>query len=170
MENGIIDEYYWAQLAGEEPELSVGDVVRGLSEHIVGLRGVNVSWDSGRLKPSESQMASGWKVHCGYAITPSIDTELIASWPENPCSIFDEWYFFRDVPAQIRLDAYCNWYMKSIGEWQNLVDCQPNNIDLGGQLQTYRLEVVIGENSRFVFVIAHDPTIIRAFESLAHEP
>src|SRR6266446_3591528 len=126
METGIIDQYHWAQFAEEESELSVGDIVRGLSEYLLGLRGVNVSWDSGRLEPSEDQIASGWQFHCGYAITPPIDTKLINSWPENTCSVFDEWYFFRDMPTQIRLDAYCNWYMKSISEWRNLIGCQPN--------------------------------------------
>jgi hypothetical protein len=27
----------------------------------------------------------------------------------NSCSAFDEWYFFRSVPVEIHLDAFCNW-------------------------------------------------------------
>lgn len=169
METGIIGNYHWAQFGGKDPELSVGATVRALAEYLAGLRAVNVSWDSGRLEPSQAQFASGWQVHCGYAITPVIDAKLTDSWPENTCtdSVFDEWYFFKDVPAQFRLDAYCNWYMNSISEWRNLVDCQPNNIDLRSQLETYKPEVVIGQSDSFIFVIARDPTIIRVFGTLS---
>ena len=170
METGIIGKYHWAQFAVEDRELSVGAIVCSLAQYVAGLQAVNVSWDSGRLKPSEEQFAAGWQEHSGYAITPVIDAKLANSWPENTCtgSACDEWYFFRDVPALIRLDAFCNWYINSIAEWQDLVECQPNNLDLLGQLEAHEPEVVIGKSHSFTFVIAKDPTVIRVFETLSH--
>ena len=169
METGIVGKYHWAQFVGEDVTLSLNAVVRGLAEYLAGLRGVNVSWDSGLLKPSADQIASGWQLHCGHAVTPVIDGKLTDSWPENTCAsgAYDEWYFFRDVPPQIRLDAYCNWYNHSIGEWQSLVHCQPKNIDLLGQLEAHEPDLVIGQSHSLLFVIAEDPAIIRVLRNLA---
>ena len=43
---------------GEKPELSNAEVVRALSNYVIGLRAVNVSWDSGKMEPSDQQIAS----------------------------------------------------------------------------------------------------------------
>ena len=53
MKTGIIGQYHWAEFTEEDAELSVGEIVRGVAEYLVGLRAVNVSWDSGRLNPTE---------------------------------------------------------------------------------------------------------------------
>ncbi len=45
MDTGSIGEYCWGQVFGEEPELSIAEVVRALSNYVIGLRAVNVSWD-----------------------------------------------------------------------------------------------------------------------------
>ena len=43
MDTRNIGEYCWGQVPGEEPELSVVEVVRALGDHVIGLRAVNVS-------------------------------------------------------------------------------------------------------------------------------
>jgi hypothetical protein len=86
----------------------------------------------------------------------------------NSCSAFDEWYFFRDVPAEFHLEAFCNWGVGAVSDWPSLVECQPNNIDLLAQLQHHKPELVIGEGN-FVFVIAKDPRAIQDFMALARE-
>jgi len=169
MDTGSIGEYCWGQFFGEEPELSIAEVVRALRNYVIGLRAVNVSWDSGKMEPSDEQIASGWRVQNGYAITPAIDSSLIESWPMNSCSAFDEWYFFRNVPAEIHLKAFCNWGVRSVSDWPDLVACQPNNFNLLTQLRQHEPELVIGEG-RFIFVIAKDPKVIQVFRVLAREP
>jgi len=169
MDTGSIGEYCWGQFFGEEPELSIAEVVRALRNYVIGLRAVNVSWDSGKMEPSDEQIASGWRVQNGYAITPAIDSSLIESWPMNSCSAFDEWYFFRNVLAEIHLKAFCNWGVRSVSDWPDLVACQPNNFNLLTQLRQHEPELVIGEG-RFIFVIAKDPKVIQVFRVLAREP
>ena len=87
----------------------------------------------------------------------------------NSCSAFDEWYFFRNVPAEIHLEAFCNWGVRAVGDWPDLVECQSNNINLLAQLRQHEPELVIGEGN-FIFVIARDPKIIQVFRALAREP
>jgi hypothetical protein len=71
MDTGSIGEYCWGQVFGEEPELSIAKVVRALTNYVIGLRAVNVSWDSGKMEPSDEQIASGWRMQNGYVITPA---------------------------------------------------------------------------------------------------
>ena len=165
MDTGSIGDYCWGQVEsgwarkalrkipvrlGEEPELSIAEVVRALSNYVIGLRAVNVSWDSGKMEPSDEQIASGWRVQNGYAITPAIDSSLIESWPMNSCSAFDEWYFFRNVPAEIDLEAFFNWGVRAVSDWPDLVACQPNSINLLAQLRQHEPELVIGEGRLFL--------------------
>src|SRR5215468_5859952 len=118
---------------------------------------------------SDQQIASGWRVQNGYAITPAINSSLNESWPMNSCGAFDEWYFFRNVPAEIHLEAFCNWGVRAVSDWPDLVACQPNNFNLLAQLRKHEPELVIGEG-RFIFVIAKDPKVIQVFRVLAREP
>ena len=169
MDTGTIGEYCWAQIGREQGELSIADVILRLHNYVIGLRAVNVSWDSGRLTPSQEQLASGWRMQNGYAITPKIDSPFIEFWPMNSCAAFDEWYFFRGVPPEIRLEAFCNWGVGAVSDWGSLVECQPNNINLLNQLRQHEPELVVGEG-HFVFVIAKDPKAIEALRGLTSEP
>jgi hypothetical protein len=169
MKSGTIGEYFWGQFSGETPQLSVADVVRGLSDCLIGLRAVNVSWDSGRMQPSNVLIESGWKVQGSYAVSPTIDASLVKCWPMNDCCGFDEWYFFKDVPIDIEVKGFCNWGVGQVGDWPNLVCCQPDNINLQEQLVKYQPELVIGEGY-FIFVIAKDPKVIQLFRTFASEP
>lgn len=164
MIEATIDEYFCTEFSNESPELSVPEIVRGLSEFIVGMTGVNVSWDSGRLQPSEDQTALGWRVVNGYALTPVIDEELAGNWPCSACSGYDEWYFFRSVPSNIEIEAFCNWQTVSLKEWE-LVSFK---CDLREQLRRYQPDIVLGDGWR-VFVIARDRRVVDKFKSLAHE-
>jgi len=169
MKTGKIGEYFWGQFSDENPQLSIGDVVRGLSIYLIGLRAVNVSWDSGKMQPSNVLIASGWQVRGDYAISPVIGVSLVGCWPMNDCSGFDEWYFFRDVPIEIEVKGFCNWGVSQIDEWSNLVNCQPDNINLHEQLVKHQPELVIGEGC-FIYVIAKDPKVIQLFSTFASEP
>jgi hypothetical protein len=168
IKTGFIGEYRWAQFSEEEPELFVPHVVRGLSEFVIGLRAVNVAWDSGRLHLSQEQTAAGWTMHSGYAVTPVIDLGLVQTWPRSSCG-FDEWYFFKDLPPSFELKAFCNWVQTSLEDWKDLIECKPDNIDLLGQLQTASPELVVGE-SYSIFIIARHPSAVDSFLSLAQAP
>jgi len=147
MTESTIDEYFWAE-SNEEPDLSIHRAVRGLSDFIVGMTGINVSWDSGKLHPSEKQAALGWSVVSGYAVTPIIDENLTRHWPESRHG-FDEWYFFRSLPSSnLEIEGFCNWMRVSLKEWEQV----SFKWDLREQLRRYQPEIVLGEGYR-IFVI-----------------
>jgi hypothetical protein len=161
--NGTIGTYLWAEFWNEEPELSLSAVVRGLSRFLIGTNAVNVSWDSGRLVPSEQQFASGWSTVDGYTVTPPIDERLIHEWPRSSCS-FDEWYFFWSVPKELNVLAFCNWLSSSLADWESLTF----KFDLSEQLRRLQPIIVLGEGYS-IFVIARDHNVIEEFGRLAHE-
>jgi hypothetical protein len=163
MTQAKIGDYFLAEFSRETPELFVPDVVRGLSEFLVAMLGVNVSWDSGRLQLSDDQKASGWREISGYAVTPAVDQELTNNFPRSGCG-FDEWYFFRSLPSELKLEAFCNWLGVSINEWESV----SFKWDLQKQLQQFQPDIVIGEGYN-IFVLAKDPRVIEKFRSLAHE-
>ena len=161
MASGSIGDYRWAEFTNEAPQLTVPTVVRGLAEHVKGLRGVNVAWDSGRLLPSDSEVEASWVFQDGYAVTPVINAALIQDWPYSGDG-YDEWYFFRVVPVGLQLAPYCNWCSVSVGDWEQLTF----RMDLGAQLAQFRPELVIGENQK-IFVISRDAAVVDAFLRLA---
>ena len=73
--------------------------------------------------------------------------------------------FFRNVPAEIHLEEFCNWGVRAVSDWPDLVGCQPNNINLLAQLRQHKPELVIGQG-HFTFVIARDPKVIQVFRVL----
>jgi len=114
-----IADYFWAEFWNEEPELLLPDVTRRLSLFLVGLIAVNVSWDSGKLNPSEEQLSMGWQIVQGYAVTPRIDQILTDNWSRSGCG-FDEWCFFKSLPSTLEMQAFCNWSRVSLKEWESI--------------------------------------------------
>jgi hypothetical protein len=127
----------------------------------MGLRAVNVSWDSGLLIPSVDEKAHGWALEKGRAVSPVIDDEVIDSWPWCDGG-FEEWYFFPRVPEDLRLSAYCNWTGLSLADWAGLVNV-PGGLDLQEQLEKTRPTAVLGMGDR-LFAISPDAALIEDFE------
>jgi hypothetical protein len=163
MATGTIGEYFWAEFSNEKPELVISDVVRQLSTFLYDTVAVNVSWDSGRMRPSVERLAESWLWSNGVAVSPRLDEKLTEHWPRSGCG-FDEWYFFRSLPASLELEAFFNWTNASIKDWHSLAF----KFDLAEQIRRSQPEVVLGEGNR-IFVIAQDPKVTTAFERLAHE-
>jgi hypothetical protein len=163
---GQIGSYLWGQYWQEEPELYVPDVARGLREFLIGLRSANVSYDSGRLG-QRVPLPTGWNRVQDYAVSPPITDELVANWPRSEHG-FDEWYFFRDVPVNLEVEAFCNWYAFGLSQWEILRGTD-NGFDLSAQLERLQPEAVIGE-SHSIFVISRNAQVVEQFLGLAREP
>jgi hypothetical protein len=159
---GRIGTYYWAERSGET--LMIRDVVSGLGDHIKGLVAVNVSWDSGVLQ-DVAGLPVGWHVRDGRAASPSIDDQVLATWPQSACcdGQWDEWYFFRTPPSTAEAGAFCNWGGMSLGDHQSLA--YPGGLNLAEQLERLQPDVVIGEG-RSLFVVARDDAVVAAFLAL----
>jgi hypothetical protein len=165
MKTGTLGPYRWAEFSNETPELLIPDVVRGIGVHLLGLRGVNVSWDSGLLHPSDPGLPAGWHYQGAYAISPPITQALLESWPHSGCG-FDEWYFFRDVPALFNLNAFCNYLGMSLERAAEVPF--PGGISLSDQLDRCQPDVVVGQGYN-IFVISAQGEIIESFAELARE-
>lgn len=156
---GSFGEYSWRESA--DNEWTAGDVVSALRRSLRGLYAVCASWDSGMLRPDTMGLA-GWRTVTGHAVSDALTDHLIAAWPQSDCG-FDEWYFFREVPALGRIAPFCNWGV-SLAEPGALRDV-PDGFNLTDQLRHYRPEVVVGDGHR-VFIISRDAALAAEVEKL----
>lgn len=163
---GEIGEYYWAQFWAEEPELFVPDVIREIKAHVIGLCGVNVSWDSGVLNRKRAEMPEGWGEIAGHAVTPPVTNVLADSWPRSNGG-FDEWYFFSVPPADLDVQAFCNWYTFSLGQWETLRQTD-HGFNMHEQLLRVQPEFILGEGQS-IFLLARNPELVELFCGLAVE-
>lgn len=158
MNLGTIGTYAWAECVASD--LTLPGVLGRLKHHFLGLRAVNVSWDSGLFIPSGAELSQGWSLEAGRAISPTIDDAAIETWPWNDCG-FEEWYFFSRLPSNLSLSAYCNWLGSSVADWAELIHL-PNGLDLGRQLEEAQPDIVLGEGQR-LFAISRNEAIILDF-------
>jgi len=156
MTSGNLGTFQWIEAVPTD-DLALIDAIRQLSRHLIGLRAVNVSWDSGLLVPSDEERRHGWTVQDGRAVSPVIDDGLIDTWPWCDGG-FEEWYFFATLPRDLNLAAYCNWTGLSIDDWRLLVE-MPGGFDLHKQLDTAQPTLVIGEGQR-LFAISPNVELI----------
>ena len=135
MTSGILGAFKWIEAVSKDDTGVIG-AVRKLRGHLIELRAVNVSWDSGLLEPSDEEKRRGWRFEQGRAVSPVIDDGVIDAWPWCDGG-WEEWYFFSTVPSNLNLSAYCNRGGLSIGDWASLVDlpdgptCKSNSIRRG---------------------------------------
>ena len=160
MTSGNIGAYKWTETV-PFGETALFDTLRALREYLVGLRAVNVSWDSGLFVPSDDDRARGWTVEEDHAVSPVIDEDLIDGWPWCDEG-FDEWYFFSRLPSDLNLSAYCNWTGLSLADWAALVHV-PNGFDLRDQLEKAKPAAVIGLGYK-LFAISSDAALLADFE------
>jgi hypothetical protein len=164
MNRGTVGTYSWAECVSAD--VTLADVVRRLKRYFLGLRAVNVSWDSGVFMPSEAELSQGWRVEAGRAISPILDDAITEKWPSDDCG-FEEWYLFSQLPSNLLLSPYCNWLGISVGEWEQLVNV-PDGLDLRRQLEAAQPDVVLGEGQR-LFAISRDAAIIQDFVAVCGE-
>jgi hypothetical protein len=162
-QSGVFGDFRWVEIPTERSDIPA--VVQVLADEIIGLTAVNVSWDSGRMLPSPEQEQMGWRRVGEFAISPVIDRALASLWPSSSCNAgrFDEWYFFRDVEERLTLEAFCNYGGLSLADAAVLA--YPGGLDLQGQLERYRPEIVVGDG-KHLFVISPRPAVIELVRAL----
>ena len=159
--SGRLGDFCWIEMPTDSSDIP--GVIRRLSTHVIGLIAVNVSWDSGRLVPTPEQEQIGWRRVGELAVSPVIDETLASNWPTSFCQggQYDEWYFFRDLPVPIKLDAFCNWAV-SLASAADLAF--PGGCDLHAQLDRYHPEIVVGDGAS-VFVISRWRSVTDLFRA-----
>lgn len=165
MTSGDLGAFQWIEAVPKD-DMSLIHVIRELRHRLIGLRAVNVSWDSGLLVPSDEEIRQGWTVEEGRAVSPLIDDVLIDAWPWCDGG-WEEWYFFSTLPSDLNLSAYCDWGGHSIGDWASLVDTT-NGFNLRRQLETAQPTVVLGEGQR-LFAISPNVELIEDFRRVLEE-
>lgn len=161
--SGAFGDFQWVELPTDQYDIPT--VVRQCAAEIFGLTAVNVSWDSGHMVPTPEQEKAGWLRAGEFAVSPVVDGALASHWPASSCNggRFDEWYFFRHVEAALRLGAFCNYGGMSLEDASDLNF--PGGLDLRGQLERYRPEIVVGDGER-LFVITLRPKIIELVRAM----
>jgi hypothetical protein len=165
MTSGILGAFQWIEAVAKDDTGLIG-AVRKLRSHLIGLRAVNVSWDSGLLEPSDEEKRRGWTFEQRRAVSPVIDDSVIDAWPWCDGG-WEEWYFFSTLPSDLNLSAYCNRGGLSIGDWASLLDL-PDGLDLQKQLDTARPIVVLGQGQR-LFAISPNAELINDFRKVLEE-
>ena len=160
---GRVGRHHWAETPSDEGGIRA--VVHSLRDRLCGLRAVSVSWDSGKLHEL-GNLPGGWTVEGQHAVSPALDEASLESWPQSHCNSgrYDEWYFFRTLPADLALQPLCNWY--GIGVERAGEIAFPGGFDLAAQLERTVPEVVIGEGTT-LFVIALDESACSTLEGVA---
>lgn len=87
-ELGPWGDYRWA-IAEVFPTL-----VDALVLHHTGARLLVTAFDSGRFVPSAREVAAGWMLLGGVAVSPPLTGNVVV-----PSAGFDEWYIFDELPA-----------------------------------------------------------------------
>ena len=157
---GSLGAWLWAE--DGSVDVNAADVVAGLAQRLVGMRGVCTSWDSGFLDVGVHSLI-GWEMRGRWAVSPVVDEGLASSWPSSG-SDWDEWYFFREVPAFGRLRPFCNWGL-SVAEARDIEHAKPSGFSLLAQLNRYHPDLVVGEGQR-VFALSEDSAAIAEFSRL----
>lgn len=166
MTSGNLGAFQWIEAVSKD-NTGLINAIRTLRRHLMGLRAVNVSWDSGLLVPSDEERRQGWTIKHSRAVSPVIDDGVIDSWPWCDGG-FEEWYFFSTLPRDLSLSAYCNWVGRSIGDWASLVD-MPHGLNLQKQLEMAQPTVVLGEGQR-LFAISPSVDLLDDFRKALDEP
>jgi hypothetical protein len=123
----------------ESDALFLSDLLEAFPEIALGNHLVNTSFDSGLFRPSETELAAGWRITGGMA-----HSSEIRSLKEIPHDQYDEWLVF-DSPVEVRnFETMANflhfspvefeWEEKWDRFWEQVVELQPLH--------------VIGENTR----------------------
>lgn len=165
MNSGSLGAFRWIEAVSND-DIDLFDVICTLRRHLIDLRAVNVSWDSGLFVPSDDERRHGWTIDQGRAVSPVIDDRVIDAWPGCDGS-FEEWYFFSTLPRNLKLSAYCNWTGRSIGDWPSLLDVR-GGFDLKAQLEVAQPAVVLGAG-QMLFAISRNVELIDDIRKLLQE-
>lgn len=96
---------YWIIQWSEDWDPSLADLLALAPELVVGKQVAIASCDSGPYRPSEKEIADGWQISDGIAVSP-----LVKATSDLPVPGFDEWYVFEGVPLIYPKRNFVNTY------------------------------------------------------------
>src|SRR4051812_38654244 len=144
--SGRRGDYYWFESA----ELPLYKLLSQIPEVARGRHVAVTAFDSGPLRLSEEEKASGWRSVEGVAVSPLVDD------PEAvPNDQFDEWYIFEALPPVIRPEVFVNYVAFSLQDpallahYYDLPDLQER---FWQQLAAIRPESYLAEGSNLICV------------------
>ncbi|MBI5817404.1 MAG: hypothetical protein HZA88_00290 [Verrucomicrobia bacterium] len=148
MRSGRIADHFWYDL-DEEP---LRDALRRIAPHILGLKAVNTSWDSGVLTSDRADFPLGWTTHNNVAVSPQITQDLIARWPLSHDECCDEWWFFKEIPSEFDFThGICNHIANRIGDWADLEF--EGGVQLARNISRFRPTIIMGYG-RFTYCVS----------------
>ena len=146
MKIGAIEGYACYELG----EMPLRETLSVLRSHLVGLKAVNTSFDSGLFVPSVSEMQNGWSQHGRAGVSPAITQDMLLLWPLSHDEYCDEWWFFGIVPPDFDFThGFCNMVSQRIGQWEEVDFCT----HLAKAIKEFQPELIIGNNT-WTYVVA----------------
>lgn len=131
--------YHW------DPSLS--DLVSLLPELVLEKRIVVASCDSGNYVPGNAELAGGWTVENGIAVSPEIQ-----SVSQLPTPGFDEWYVHESKPYSFVYSSFVNTY-----GFSPLALNEEKVKDFWRQVDATRPLHVLGAGTPVMFFATRDP-------------
>jgi hypothetical protein len=128
---------------------SLTDLMELVPNIVVGCRVAIASCDSGKYRPSATELANGWEVVDGYSFSPKI-----ASVSELPMPGFDEWYVFEDRPVAFAYKAFVNRF-----GFSPLAVGDPRAEEFWAQVDAIRPLHVLGAGTPVMFVATRDANL-----------
>lgn len=125
---------------------SLTDLLERMPGFVIGRRVAIASCDSGRYLPSAAELANGWELVEGIAVSP-----MIASASALPMPGFDEWYVYDQRPDTYAYKTFVNQFGFSPLAVEN-----PKVTEFWAQVDATRPLHVLGSGTPVMFVVTRD--------------
>ncbi|WP_242490012.1 hypothetical protein [Noviherbaspirillum cavernae] len=96
---------YWVVQWREDWDPSLKEFVADFPDVVIGNHVVIASCDSGQYHLGEVELAAGWQLKQGIAVSP-----MIAETSQLPMPGFDEWYIFKEACSPEHYENFVNTY------------------------------------------------------------
>lgn len=125
---------------------SLTDLLERMPSFVVGRRVAIASCDSGKYLPSAAELATGWEVVDGIAVSPRIESASALPMPG-----FDEWYVYDERPDEYAYKTFVNRF-----GFSPLVIEDPKVTEFWAQVDATRPLHVLGAGTPVMFVVTRD--------------
>ncbi len=146
---------YWVLQWSMQWDPSLDDLASAAPHLVIGNFIAITSCDSGLYKPSEEELATGWRAEALATISPRIVRP-----DELPTPGFDEWYVFDHAPTSIPDRNHVNCFGFSV-----LADDE-SSISFWSQIEATQPIHALGCGTPNMFLVTRDETIVNSLRDV----
>lgn len=135
---------------------SLADLLECVPGCVLGRRVAIASCDSGKYPPSAAELANGWEVIEGFAVSPRV-----ASASALPMPGFDEWYVYDKRPSAYAYKTFVNHF-----GFSPLAIDDPKVSEFWAQVDATRPLHVFGAGTPVMFVVTQDTDLFNQLNEI----